>query len=106
MEPTIQYKKETMRRIYMVFLIKKLYGRIAMKMYAVLALLYFQTYLVSVKNVLMNMPSVTDLGAVARFYSYAFLNTQTSVQVLTVLLGATILWLFRDLFRRDYTLAE
>ncbi|MBX4215605.1 hypothetical protein KW797_01510 [Candidatus Parcubacteria bacterium] len=101
------FKKETMRRIYAVFLMQKLYGRIAMKAYALVALVYLQTYLVSVHNVIENMPSVTDLGAVLRFYSAAFVNTHFSVQVLSILFAGTALWLFRDLFRgRSYRYAD
>lgn len=94
-----QFKKETMRRIYLVFFMRKLVGRIALKTYAVLGILYLQTYAVSFTNVVKNMPAMTDVGAVARFYSYAFLNTQASVQAMTLLIFAFLLWLFRDLFR-------
>ena len=45
------------------------------------------------------MPAMTDVGAVARFYSYAFLHTQASVQVMTVLVFAFLLWLSKDLMR-------
>lgn len=87
----------------MVFLIRKLYGRIALKTYALAALVWLQTYAVSFRNVLENMPALTDLGAVARFYAYAFLHTQAMVQAALILALATVLWLFRDLFRAERT---
>lgn len=99
MQPISQFKKETMRRIYLVFFMRKLVGRIALKTYAVLGLLYLQTYAVSFTNVIKNMPALSDLPAVARFYSYAFLNTQASVQLMTVAVLALALWLSRDLAR-------
>ena len=92
-----QLKKETMGRIYMIFFMKKLYGRVAIKIYALAGLVLLQSWLVSIKNVITNMPAFTDLSAMYNFYSYAFLNTQMPVQVALVASFAVGLWLFRDL---------
>ncbi len=89
-----------MGRVYMIFFMKKLYGRIALKTYALIGLVLLQSELVSVKNVIANMPAVTDISAVYRFYSYAFFNTHIAVQVAVVASLAVGLWLFRDLFRK------
>lgn len=87
----------------MVFLIRKLYGRIALKVYVLAALVWLQTYAISFRNVLENTPTLTDIGAVARFYAYAFLHTQAMVQITIVAALALALWLFRDLFKTERT---
>jgi len=90
-----------MGRVYMIFFMKKLYGRIAVKTYALVGLVLLQSELVSLKNVIANMPALTDVSALYRFYSYAFLNTQIAVQVAIIASLAVGLWLFRDLFRKE-----
>ena len=92
------FRKETMRRVYGIFLMKKLYGRIAVKTYILLGLVYIQAKLIFVKAVFANMPSIADIPAVYQFYSYAFLNTRAMVQIVAVVALITLLWLFRDLF--------
>lgn len=100
----LQNRAETMRRVYSIFLMKKLYGRIAIKGYVLLALVYIQAKLIFVKAVLANMPSVTDVPAVYRFYTYAFLNTKVAVQVAIIAAFVTAIWLFRDFLKKDNSL--
>ncbi|MEK7581938.1 MAG: hypothetical protein AAB488_01250 [Patescibacteria group bacterium] len=99
----IQFKKETMLRIYSVFLIKKLYGRIAVKTYILAGLIYIQAKLIFVKAVINNAPAFTDVSALYNFYSYAFLNTQAVTQITMVAGIVTLLWLFRDLLHKENT---
>lgn len=99
-----QFKNETMRRVYSIFLMKKLYGRIAIKGYILLALVYIQAKLIFVKAVLANMPSIADVPAVYHFYSYAFLNTKVAVQMAIIAAFVTVIWLFRDFLKKDNSL--
>lgn len=96
-----QFKNETMRRIYAVFLMRKLVGRIAIKTYILVGLVYVQSKLIFVKQVFANMPSITDIPAVYNFYSYAILHTSATVQMATFAGLALALWLFRDLFKKE-----
>src|SRR5258706_8161283 len=98
-----QSKRQTMNRVYAVFFMKKLYGRIAVKTYIVLGLAYLEAKMVFVKQIFANMPSITDVPAVYSFYSYAFLNTRFIVQITIVAAMFTALWLARDLFRKENT---
>ena len=56
------FRKETMRRVYGIFLMKKnCTGRIAIKAYVLLGLVYIQAKLIFVKAVFANMPSIADI---------------------------------------------
>ncbi len=99
-----QFKTETMRRIYTLFFIKKLSGRIAIKSYILLVLIYLQSKLIFVQAVLHNMPSPTDIPALYHFYTYAFLNTRALVQITIIVALTTIVFMLRDFFRKDASL--
>jgi hypothetical protein len=49
-----------------------------------------------VARVFANMPSVTNGAAVMQFYLAAFMNTRFIVQVLVVLVIASVIWLVRS----------
>ena len=96
----IQFRSETMRRIYTLFFLKKLSGRIAIKSYILLVLIYLQAKLVFVSAILKNMPAITDLGAVYNFYVYAFLNTKLLVQITILVALTTALFMVRYFLRK------
>ena len=98
---TTQFKSETMRRIYTLFFLKKLSGRIAIKSYVLLVLIYLQSKLIFVQAVLHNMPSITDIPALYNFYTYAFLNTKILVQVTIIVALTTVVFMLRDFFRKN-----
>ncbi|OGZ03711.1 MAG: hypothetical protein A2648_02030 [Candidatus Lloydbacteria bacterium RIFCSPHIGHO2_01_FULL_41_20] len=103
-QETKQFKTETMRRIYTLFFLKKLSGRIAIKFYILLVLIYLQSKLIFVQAVLHNMPSPTDIPALYHFYTYAFLNTRVLVQVTVIVALTTLVFMLRDFFKKDTSL--
>jgi hypothetical protein len=52
-----------------------------------------------VAKVFANMPSIADLSALTRFFAFAFLNTATSVQALSLLTLVASLFLAREIAR-------
>lgn len=82
-------KQRVMRRVHLIYFMRKVFGPLAMKGAAFFALAGFVVFLVSLENVYANMPRFTNVGAVSQFYVNAFLHTEFVVQA--VLIGVIML---------------
>ncbi len=92
-----------MKRIRRIYYLKKVINPLMMKVYALLVLTLGIGSLVSVQNVIANMPSFAELGSVYRFSVNAFLYTELPVQIVV---GATFiiaLLLLRDAAKNFFT---
>jgi len=95
-------KKRVMRHIYLIYLLRQCASPIAFRVYALGLFVVGLFSLVSVENVIANVPDA-GLSALYEFVSYAVVNTEYSVQVLLVALVGVMLWLGRDLL---YTISH
>ena len=89
-------RKRIMRRVYTVWVLKKLTSPIAMKLLILAGIMKQSFSLVSVSNVIKNSPSFLDPVASSTFVTRAFLHTELSVQFLTLATLALLLWFIRD----------
>lgn len=88
-----------MRRVYVVFFLRKVVRPFLVKMGSVAALALVATAFVSVQNVLGNMPSPAQFAAFGKFVLSAFLNTELTVQALSLVLAILAVFAIRDLTR-------
>ncbi|MDP3661428.1 MAG: hypothetical protein Q8R17_01055 [bacterium] len=92
-------RREVMRRVYVVFFLRKVVKPFLVKMGSVAALALVATAFVSVQNVLGNMPSPAEFAAFGKFVLSAFLNTELTVQALSLALAVLAVFAVRDLTR-------
>lgn len=96
---TDQLKKRIMRRIYVIFFLKRVFSEFALKTYAFVGLMWAGVSLVSVGNVFKNMLNVSGgLDDFYNFFTYAFLHTTMVVQMLFIGFIITMLSILLDLF--------
>ena len=88
-----------MNRIRRIYYIRKVVNPLALKIYTLSFALIGLSFLVSVKNVIANMPSLLDINSIYTFTSSAFLYTEPSVQIILAIAGVSLLWLIRDIVR-------
>lgn len=84
-----------MRRVYVVYMLRRATSPTALRIYSLLALFVGIVSLVSVGNVIANLPA-EGFFSFYDFSMYAFMHTELVVQLLVV--GALVfsLWLVRD----------
>jgi len=92
-------RRDVMRRVYVIFFLRTVVKPVVIKTAFASAGVFAVAALVSVHDVFKNMPSLAEFAAFVKFVFYAFVNTQFSVQALSVVLVALGLWVVRDLFR-------
>jgi|SRR3989344_7531110 len=93
-----------MRRVYVIYYMRKALSPRALKIYAFIAACLGTASVVSVSNVLANMPS--DLAGISAFLVAAFTNTQVVVQALSLAALATLCVLVADIVRSFSTLPK
>ena len=97
-------KKKIMRRVYTTYVLRIIINRFSLKCAALVFFAVGVISVISVTDVLANMPNLLDTAALFYFSKYAFMNAETSVQML--LLGTTvfIMWLGKDLVFLSFSL--
>ena len=93
--------KKIMRRIYLMYVLRRATSARAVKLYVMLISTASVASLVSLSNVLANMPSLLDLRATLAFTLSAFLNTGVYVQLMVALFLGALVALGAELFIRD-----
>ncbi len=88
-----------MRRVYAIWFVKKIASPAVVKFGIVLACLFQLKESVSLRMVIANSPSLTDIGHQMQFISGAFGHASISVQVLSISITIFALSLIFDLFR-------
>jgi hypothetical protein len=87
----IELKKKIMKRVYTIFILRKIFRPVMYRLYLFAAFLGGIVSLVSISNVLTNMPA-DSFAELYSFALYAFAHTELLVQALTLGLLATTLW--------------
>lgn len=94
-----ELKKKIMRRVYTIYVLRKVFNPLMYRLYLLVALLGGVASFVSISNVVANMPRY-GISNLYDFSMYAFLHTEVTVQVLTLGAGAVLLWFILDLTRK------
>jgi hypothetical protein len=92
-------EQKIMPRVRRIYYLRKLTGPTALKAYALGALAVWLASLVSVVNVLTNMPSVMTPVSLVRFLASAALQTEVAVQALLLGVGILVALMVRDIAR-------
>ena len=97
-------KKKIMRRVYAMYALRLVINRFVLKCAALIFLGVGVVSVISVTDVLANMPHLLDTMALFYFSKYAFMNAELSVQAF--LLGMTVfmMWLGKDLVFLSFSL--
>lgn len=95
-----------MRRVYMIWVARKIANPINLKIAGFLAALLWLRQYVSIKHVLYNSPSFTDPVETLGFFSSAFWNTTTAVEILVLAVLVLGVFLVRDALKKFKLAAE
>jgi hypothetical protein len=77
-------KKKIMRRVYFIFFLRKISSSFSLKFYTLASFITFLILNVSLKNILRNMPNITDITALFNFSISAFTETEVIVQFFSI----------------------
>lgn len=100
MEPTnTRIKKIVLRRAHTIRVLSLMLSRTMAALLVMASSLYMIAQEVWVARVIENMPSLTDVVAIVRFFEVAFMNTTAVVQVLSVMLAVATVGIVSDAFR-------
>jgi hypothetical protein len=81
-----------MRRVHIIHTVEPLLTTLSVSLVLFVVALWGIGREVWVARVFQNMPSLTNISAVAHFYLAAFMDTRFIVQVLVVLVAAAFVW--------------
>ncbi len=88
-----------MRRVRFIYWSKRIYHSVTLKIFLLGMSVSGVALYVSLPNIFYNMRSIADAASVWKFFSVAFLNTRSSVQLITLVSLAILVWLARDIVR-------
>ncbi|HEY4475413.1 MAG TPA: hypothetical protein VJB92_01690 [Candidatus Paceibacterota bacterium] len=97
----MKLKNNIMRRVYMIFVFRKITSPFSLKLFMLGALFIVGNLLVSVKDVLRNMPSWKQADGLYDFYVGAFLQTELAVQIVLFGIGVLFVLLFKDILTNN-----
>lgn len=100
METLSPLQKRVMRRVYAVYMWRQIARPRTLKAFVLASALASLTSLVSLPNVVANMPG--DPVRVMNFLAAAFVSTEMAVQLLSVLMLAVGVWFVRDVLTPQY----
>ena len=92
-----ELKIRIMRRVYVIYYVRRALSSRALKVYAFAAACLGTLSVVSVSNVVANMPA--DFAGIGAFLVAAFTNTQLTVQALSLASLAALAALVADIVR-------
>lgn len=88
-----------MRRVYIIYALKLLAHPIIVKSFLLTVFLYAGAALISVGDVLMNMQSISHIGAFWRFALTAFTGAEAAVQLVTLVSTFLLVFTIRDIVK-------
>ncbi len=88
-----------MRRVYVIYTVRELTSPLSLKVITFGVCFLVVNSVVSLPQVFLNMPSVTDVSALSKFASSAFAHTDTAVKILTIAGAGLMVWAGRDVAR-------
>jgi hypothetical protein len=89
-----------LRRIHRIYIIKNAFFSLSFRVYALIAGVGGVVSLVSIDDVIANMPTILDISSFSSFTFFALMHTEWTVQTLIVFSILLTLWLVRDLVRK------
>ena len=93
-------ERNVMRRVRTLRRLRLFFNELTASCFLLLLTLYGLGREVWVARVFQNMPSSGDVFAMVQFYLSAFLRTELVVQVLSLIIFASLLYLVREIARR------
>jgi len=90
-------KNNVMRRVRTIHAVRPFTSGTAVAAVFFVLSLYAIGRFVFVAQVFRNMPALEDVSGVLQFMATAFVNTDLIVQVLTILVALSALWVVRDI---------
>ncbi len=97
MNNSVDLKTRIMRRVYAVWMLRKVFSPFAMKVYIALVIGWQMAARVHVAMVLNNAPSVTNVHDSLSFFSAAFSQAEFTLQLILLTGVVLALWLGRDM---------
>jgi hypothetical protein len=91
-----QLKMDIMRRIERVYFMRSVVRPFVLECIALSALIGSTAFFVSLPNIILNAHSEVSVSGFIKFLFSAFLNTELSVQVITVAAGVVVILVARD----------
>ncbi len=92
-----QLNMQVMRRVHFIYWTKRVYHSATLKIFLLGMCTVSTTLYVSLPDVILNMPSLTDAQAFLKFVFSALLNTRSRVQLIAILAISIVLWLCKDI---------
>ena len=94
-----QLKKRIVRRVYIISVMRRFFHPIVLKGMILIVFIVVGNVLVSVPNVINNMPISTNVGASFSFIMNALMRTDILVQIIFVGSVLLTMWLIKDAMR-------
>lgn len=91
-----ELKKHIMRRVYAVYIVRRVVNSMGIRISAVLVMSGAAGYMISLRSIYMNMPNVYDVGHFSWFFMTAFMETETSIKLLLLATVSFALVVCRD----------
>ena len=100
------FKKRIMRRIYAIYILRKILSRTAFKIYIGAALLYGIKVFVNITAVANNMPKWSDTIGLYNFMFYSVMNTELAAQFIIFGFAAFVIWIVKDTIKSIFARAK
>lgn len=91
-----ELQNRIMKRVRHVYYLRRVFNPFMFKVYALSLAILGAMSLVSVKNIVANMPSFLEVGNMYHFTSSAIINTELSVQLVLSVIVVVIVLFIRD----------
>lgn len=95
-------KRNIMRRVYLVFLVRTLKNPVTLKTGTIIILGGTTLMLVSIKDIMINAPW-TDPMYLYTFSTHAFMHTEMTVKLLSMGVLASCIWITQSMFSTPTT---
>lgn len=92
-----------MRRVYVLWFLRKLTSPAVLKVVVLVALIWRSSRYVSYKDVVLNSPSIAEVGASVNFFTSAFINTELYMQLLLIGVVLVATWSVYDLAHKMFS---
>ncbi len=92
-------KQIVMSRVRAIHAMRPFVSTSALCVALVLVSVYAVSQEIWVAQVIANMPSVTDVAALSKFFAVAFLNTSYIVKAFSIVAVGSVVWLAREIAR-------
>lgn len=101
-----ELQKRIMKRVTRTYYLKRVFNPLLFKVYGLVAVGAGVASVVSVRNVVANMPDLLDVNGLYTFAQSALLNTEFSVQLALIVAALLSALLIRDTLAKTPTLAR